>query len=182
MIYLKKCFYSLLIGTLLFPLTLLSQYQFSGKIDPTNCRSGEKIEFCRTHHVMNKLKSNPILGHITTFGGHPVISQAGLTTLKITLRDKLYEKAKISESKFRARLKHKEIVEIRGKGLMLALILKSNQLAKDLVIKCLEKGLILFWLLYESKAVRITPPLNISENEIEIACDIILKTLEEISN
>ena len=65
---------------------------------------------------------------------------------------------------------------------MLALILKSNQLAKDLVIKCLEKGLILFWLLYESKAVRITPPLNISENEIEVACDIILKTLEEISN
>ena len=132
--------------------------------------------------LMNKLKSSPILGHITTFGGHPVISQAGLTTLKITLRDKLYEKAKISESKFRARLKHTEIVEIRGKGLMLALILKSNQLAKDLVIKCLEKGLILFWLLYESKAVRITPPLNISENEIEVACDIILKTLEEISN
>ena len=132
--------------------------------------------------LMNKLKSSPILGHITTFGGHPVISQAGLTTLKITLRDKLYEKAKISESKFRARLKHTEIVEIRGKGLMLAIILKSNQLAKDLVIKCLEKGLILFWLLYESKAVRITPPLNISENEIEIACDIILKTLEEISN
>ena len=132
--------------------------------------------------LMNKLKNNPILGHITTFGGHPVISQAGLTTLKITIRDKLYKKAKISESKFRARLKHTEIVEIRGKGLMLALILKSNQLAKDLVIKCLEKGLILFWLLYESKAVRITPPLNISENEIEIACDIILKTLEEISN
>ena len=132
--------------------------------------------------LMNKLKSNPILGHITTFGGHPVISQAGLTTLKIILRDKLYEKAKFSESIFRARLKHTEIVEIRGKGLMLALILKSNQLAKDLVIKCLEKGLILFWLLYESKAVRITPPLNISENEIEIACDIILKTLEEISN
>ena len=131
--------------------------------------------------LMNKLKSNPTLGHITTFGGHPVISQAGLTTLKITLRDKLFEKAKISESKFRARLKHPEIVEIRGKGLMLALILKSNQLAKDLVIKCLEKGLILFWLLYESKAVRITPPLNISENEIEIACDIILKTLEAVS-
>ena len=125
---------------------------------------------------------NPILGHITTFGGHPVISQAGLTTLKITLRDKLFEKAKISESKFRARLKHRGIVEIRGKGLMLALILKSNQLARDLVIKCLEKGLILFWLLYESKAVRITPPLNISENEIEIACDIIVETLEEISN
>ena len=53
MIYLKKCFYSLLIGTLFFPLSLLSQYQFSGKIDPANFRNGEKIEFCRTHHVMN---------------------------------------------------------------------------------------------------------------------------------
>ncbi|MDG2343339.1 MAG: M43 family zinc metalloprotease [Flavobacteriales bacterium] len=59
MIYLKNCFYSLLISTLFFPLTLSSQYQFSNKIDPANCRSGEKIEFCRTHHVMNKLKSNP---------------------------------------------------------------------------------------------------------------------------
>ena len=132
--------------------------------------------------LMNKLKSKPILGHITTFGGHPVISQAGLTTLKIVLRDKLYEKAKISELKFKKRLKHPAIIEIRGRGLMLALILKSNELAKKLVIKSLENGLILFWLLYESKAVRITPPLNISEKEIKISCDIILKTLDEICN
>ena len=132
--------------------------------------------------LMNKLKSKPILGHITTFGGHPVISQAGLTTLKIILRDKLFEKAKISELKFRQRLKHPAIIEIRGKGLMLALILKSNELAKKLVIKSLEKGLILFWLLYESKAVRITPPLNITDREIKISTDIILKTLDEIYN
>ena len=132
--------------------------------------------------LMNKLKSKPILGHITTFGGHPVISQAGLTTLKIILRDKLFEKAKISGLKFKQRLKHPAIMEIRGKGLMLALILKSNELAKKLVIKSLEKGLILFWLLYEARAVRITPPLNISEKEIKISCDIILKTLDEIYN
>ena len=132
--------------------------------------------------LMNKLKSKPILGHITTFGGHPVISQAGLTTLKIILRDKLFEKAKISEQKFKQRLKHPAIVEIRGKGLMLALILKSNELAKKLVIKSLEKGLILFWLLYESRAVRITPPLNITDKEIKISTDIILKTLDEIYN
>ena len=132
--------------------------------------------------LMNKLKSKPILGHITTFGGHPVISQAGLTTLKIILRDKLFEKAKISELKFRQRLKHPAIIEIRGKGLMLALILKSNELAKKLVIKSLEKGLILFWLLYESRAVRITPPLNITDKEIKISTDIILKTLDEIYN
>ncbi len=132
--------------------------------------------------LMNKLKSKPILGHITTFGGHPVISKAGLTTLKIILRDKLFEKAKISELKFRQRLKHPAITEIRGKGLMLALILKSNELAKKLVIKSLEKGLILFWLLYESRAVRITPPLNITNKEIKISCDTILKTLDEIYN
>ncbi len=132
--------------------------------------------------LMNKLKSKPILGHITTFGGHPVISQAGLTTLKIILRDKLFEKAKISELKFKKRLKHPAIIEIRGRGLMLALILKSNELAKKLVIKCLEKGLILFWLLYESRAVRITPPLNISVEEIKISCDLILETLDEICN
>ena len=132
--------------------------------------------------LMNKLKSKPILGHITTFGGHPVISQAGLTTLKIILRDKLFEKAKISELKFRQRLKHPAIVEIRGKGLMLALILESNELAKKLVIKSLEKGLILFWLLYESTAVRITPPLNITDKEIKISSEKILKTLDEIYN
>lgn len=132
--------------------------------------------------LMSKLKSKPILGHITTFGGHPVISQAGLTTLKIILRDKLFEKAKISELKFKKRLKHPAIIEVRGKGLMLALILKSNELAKKLVIKSLDKGLILFWLLYEPRAVRITPPLNISEKEIKISCDIILKTLDEIYN
>jgi len=132
--------------------------------------------------LMNKLKSKPILGHITTFGGHPVISQAGLTTLKIILRDKLFEKATISELKFKKRLKHPAIIEIRGRGLMLALILKSNELAKKLVIKCLEKGLILFWLLYESRAVRITPPLNISNEEIKISCDLILETLDEICN
>ena len=132
--------------------------------------------------LMNKLKSEPILGHITTFGGHPVISQAGLTTLKIILRDKLFEKATISELKFKKRLKHPAIIEIRGRGLMLALILKSNELAKKLVIKCLEKGLILFWLLYESRAVRITPPLNISNEEIKISCDLILETLDEICN
>ena len=132
--------------------------------------------------LMNKLKSKPILGHITTFGGHPVISQAGLTTLKIILRDKLFEKATISELKFKKRLQHPAIIEIRGRGLMLALILKSNQLAKKLVIKCLEKGLILFWLLYESRAVRITPPLNISNEEIKISCDLILETLDEICN
>ena len=132
--------------------------------------------------LMSKLKSKPILGHITTFGGHPVISQAGLTTLKIILRDKLFEKAKISEQKFKQRLKHPAIIEIRGKGLMLALILESNELAKKLVIKSLEKGLILFWLLYESRAVRITPPLNITDKEIKISTDIILKTLDEIYN
>ncbi len=132
--------------------------------------------------IMDKFKSKPILGHITTFGGHPVISQAGLTTLKIILRDKLFEKAKISEQKFKQRLKHPAIIEIRGKGLMLALILKSNELAKKLVIKSLEKGLILFWLLYESRAVRITPPLNINDKEIKISTDIILKTLDEIYN
>ena len=101
---------------------------------------------------------------------------------RMFLRDKLFEKAKISELKFKKRLKHPAIIEIRGRGLMLALILKSNELAKKLVIKCLEKGLILFWLLYESRAVRITPPLNISNEEIKISCDLILETLDEICN
>ena len=105
-----------------------------------------------------------------------------ITQSRRNLNDIENEKAKISEQKFKQRLKHPAIIEIRGKGLMLALILESNELAKKLVIKSLEKGLILFWLLYESRAVRITPPLNITDKEIKISTDIILKTLDEIYN
>ena len=129
---------------------------------------------------MALFKQNPILGHITTFGGHPVIAAAAHSNLKETLSSNIMSKVEEKENLIRRILKHKLIIEIRGKGLMLALILKKPDLTKKLVEGCLDNGLILFYLLFEPKAVRITPPLTISENEIKKGCKIILRELEKI--
>ena len=131
--------------------------------------------------LLSKFTSNPELGHITTFGGHPVIASAGLKTLKIILREKLHLKTIEKEKIFRNRLKHELIEEIRGSGLMLCLIMKNSSIASQLVSESLNKGLILFFLLYEKRAVRITPPLTISENEINQGCDIIIQCLKKIN-
>ena len=129
---------------------------------------------------MALFKQNPILGHITTFGGHPVIAAAAHSNLKETLSSNIMSKIEEKENLIRIILKHKLIIEIRGKGLMLALILKKPDLTKKLVEGCLDNGLILFYLLFEPKAVRITPPLTISENEIKKGCKIILSELDKI--
>ena len=129
---------------------------------------------------MALFKQNPILGHITTFGGHPVIAAAAHANLKETLSSNVMSKIEEKENLIRRILKHKLIIEIRGKGLMLALILKKPDLTKKLVEGCLDNGLILFYLLFEPKAVRITPPLTISKNEIKKGCKIILSELDKI--
>tara|TARA_B110000008_G_scaffold61326_1_gene61032 strand:- start:10 stop:1152 length:1143 start_codon:yes stop_codon:yes gene_type:complete len=129
---------------------------------------------------MEMFQKNPILGHITTFGGHPVIASAALANLKETLNSGIMKKMKEKENLIRKLLNHELIDEIRGKGLMLALIMKNKIIANQLVIKSLESGLILFWLLFESKAVRITPPLTVSNKEIKLGCKTIIKTLDKI--
>tara|TARA_B100001173_G_scaffold222114_1_gene192331 strand:- start:60 stop:821 length:762 start_codon:yes stop_codon:yes gene_type:complete len=131
---------------------------------------------------MELFKKNPILGHITTFGGHPVIAAAALENLKETLSSGIMKTIKKKENLFRKLLQHKLIKEIRGKGLMLALIMKNKKIAKELVIKSLDNGLILFWLLFESKAVRITPPLSVNENEIKLGCKVIINVLDQLYN
>ena len=129
---------------------------------------------------MEMFQENPILGHITTFGGHPVIASAALANLKETLNSGIMKKMKEKENLIRKLLNHKLIDEIRGKGLMLALIMKNKIIANQLVTKSLESGLILFWLLFESKAVRITPPLTVSNKEIKLGCKTIIKILDKI--
>ena len=129
---------------------------------------------------MSLFKENPILGHITTFGGHPVISAAAHANLKETLDSGLMADINKKEKLFRKYLNHELIQEIRGKGLMLAIILKERKITTKLVSKCLEKGLILFYLLFETKAVRITPPLTINDKEIKIGCEIILEVLDDL--
>ena len=128
---------------------------------------------------MELLQDKPKLGHITTFGGHPVIAAACLATLESILEENLMEQALQKEQLFRSLLVHPKIKEVRGKGLMLAIMLETAELANKLVLKAQQRGLILFWLLFEPKAVRITPPLIISEAEIREGCGIILDVLNE---
>ena len=136
--------------------------------------------FIASSSHMEQLKERPKLGHITTFGGHPVIAAAALATLETIEEEQLGRQALRKEALFRKLLIHPLIKEVRGKGLMLALLFESADIATKLIVKGLENGLLLFWLLYEKRAVRITPPLTITEAEIKKGCDLILTILDDI--
>ena len=136
--------------------------------------------FSASEQMMDSLSDHPKLGHITTFGGHPVIAAAALATLKEVTTTNLIAETLVKEALIRKHLQHPLIREIRGKGLMLALLLDSLEIANKIVLQAKEDGLILFWLLYEPKAVRISPPLTISEEEIVKGCHIILNILNSL--
>jgi acetylornithine/N-succinyldiaminopimelate aminotransferase len=131
--------------------------------------------------LMDLLTLNPKLGHITTFGGHPVIASACLATLKELTQTDLITHTLEKEKLFRTLLVHPLIQEIRGKGLMLALLTPSAAVTNEVILKCQDRGLILFWLLFEECAIRITPPLTISIEEIKEGCAIILEVLNEVT-
>jgi len=138
--------------------------------------------FTTSAKLMDTLQDHPKLGHITTFGGHPVIAAAALATLKeITTSDLMSQTLK-KEQLIRKHLSHPLIQEIRGKGLMLAVILPSEKIANQLILSAQDHGLILFWLLFENKAIRITPPLTISNQELIKGCGIIVEILNTIQN
>lgn len=136
--------------------------------------------FSASSKLMDCLSENPEMGHITTFGGNPVIAAAGLATLQEIIEKDLIPQTLEKEKLFRSLLVHPLISEIRGKGLMLAPILKSAEIANELVLRAQEHQLILFWLLFEKKAVRITPPLTISQEEVKEGCGIIIEILDEL--
>jgi acetylornithine/N-succinyldiaminopimelate aminotransferase len=136
--------------------------------------------FTASEHMMDSLSEHPKLGHITTFGGHPVIAAAALATLEEITTSNLIADTLVKEALIRKHLQHPLIKEIRGKGLMLALLLDSSEIANKVVLQAKENGLILFWLLYEPKAVRISPPLTISEEEIVKGCHIIQNILNSL--
>ena len=136
--------------------------------------------FCASKELMNLLQDKPILGHITTFGGHPVIAAACHATLRTLLQSNLIAETLEKEEYIREQLQHREIQEIRGKGLMLALILPTPEHAQQLVKIALERGLLLFFLLFENRAVRVTPPLTITKKELKKGCDIIINILDQI--
>lgn len=137
--------------------------------------------FTASKAMMNTLQEFPKLGHITTFGGHPVIAAAALATVKEIVESDLMDQTLEKEQLFRKHLVHPLITEIRGRGLMLAAMTTSEKITNALILKAQHRGLILFWLLFEPKAIRITPPLTIKNDEIIKGCALIIEILDEIS-
>ncbi|MFT5863424.1 MAG: acetylornithine/N-succinyldiaminopimelate aminotransferase [Flavobacteriales bacterium] len=136
--------------------------------------------FTASSKMMSLLSDNPKLGHITTFGGHPVIAAAALATLQEITESDLMEQALVKEQLFRKLLDHTLLTAIRGRGLMLAAFTPSAAITTQVILACQEKGLILFWLLFEERAIRITPPLTISEDEIREGCAILIEVLDSV--
>ena len=136
--------------------------------------------FVSSNKIMECLTDQPKLGHITTFGGNPLIAAAAEATLSTLLKSSLMVDVAEKEALFRAELQHPKILKINGTGLMLAPVFENDETANQLVLKSLEKGLILFWLLWEKRAVRISPPLTISKKEIKKGCRIIRDLLDTL--
>lgn len=136
--------------------------------------------FTANESHMDLLSHDPKLGHITTFGGHPVIAAACLATLQELVETNIMQKTLEKEQLFRKLLVHPLVKEVRGEGLMLAIMTESPEITNQIIFKCQDKGLILFWLLFEGCAIRITPPLTISDEEIMEGCGIIIEAMNEV--
>jgi len=136
--------------------------------------------FVASEKLMDSLSDNPKMGHITTFGGNPLIAASALATLEEITSTSLIEETLEKEKLFKTLLVHPLIEEVRGKGLMLAAIVSSEEIANQVILEAKDNELIIFWLLFEKRAVRITPPLTISKEEIEKGCKIILAILDKI--
>ena len=135
--------------------------------------------FMSSRKIMETLSHSPKLGHITTFGGNPLIAAASYATLKEVLESGLMNEVEEKEQLFRQLLVHPKIKNINGKGLMLAVNLGSPEYTLSVAKRCMEKGLIVFWQLYRNEYLRISPPLTLSLEEINRGCEIILEVLNE---
>ena len=133
--------------------------------------------FCANRDVMSVLAENPILGHITTFGGHPVCCAAGLATLEALLEENMLNGIDEKEVLLKSLLVHPAIKEVRGKGLMLCIQLETFKQVEDISKLCIENGVIVDWFLHCDTALRIAPPLIITHDEIRKACKIIISVL-----
>jgi len=138
--------------------------------------------FISSNKIMGALKENPILGHITTFGGHPVCCAAGLAALEVLLNENLVEQVDAKEKLFRELLVHPAIKEVRGKGLMLAIELEDCDLNKKIIDRCIENGVVVDWFLHCSNSMRIAPPLIITHDEIRKACEVIIESINHYTS
>lgn len=134
--------------------------------------------FVSSIEIMTCLRNDPVLGHITTFGGHPVCCAASLAALRVITGGALMQEVEQKSTLFKQLLSgHSHVKEVRGEGLMLALQLASFEAVQQVIGRCLEKGVIVDWFLYNNSAVRISAPLTITEEEIRTACAVITGAL-----
>jgi acetylornithine/N-succinyldiaminopimelate aminotransferase len=132
--------------------------------------------------IMSAFKENPILGHITTFGGHPVCCAAGLAALEVLLSENLLDGVEAKNQLFHKQLTHPAIKGIRGKGLMLAIEFESFELNKKIIDRCIANGVITDWFLHCSNSMRIAPPLIITHEQIIDACAVIFEAIDFHTN
>lgn len=135
--------------------------------------------FIAAKELMQDLSHDPVLGHITTFGGNAVCAAAALANLEVILRGRLWEEVPGKEALFRSLLRHPDILEIRGKGLLLAVTFQDFETNRRIIGRCLEQGLLTDWFLFASHCMRIAPPLLITADEIRRACRIILASVAD---
>ncbi len=134
--------------------------------------------FISSKEIMKSLSDNPILGHITTFGGHPVSCAAGNAALKFLTTSSLMDEVAEKEALFRELLVHPKIKGISGVGLMLAVQLENFEEIERTMKRCIERGVIIDWFLYNLECLRISPPLIITKKQIREVCAIILEALD----
>ncbi len=134
--------------------------------------------FVAPHSIMQVLSHDPVLGHITTFGGHPVCAAAALETLRILLETNLIAEVPTKRDLFLSLLKHPNIREVRHAGLWMAVDLGSWDRVREVIAGCTERGLITDWFLFNDQSLRIAPPLTISKAEIKEACGILLDAMD----
>ncbi|MCP4459255.1 MAG: aspartate aminotransferase family protein [Cytophagales bacterium] len=135
--------------------------------------------FISSVEILSVFKNNPVLGHITTFGGHPVSAAAAFATLNTIMEDKLLDGVKVKEQLFLSLLKHPKIKSIRSKGLMIAVEFESYDVLKLIIDRAMDSGVITDWFLFNDKSMRIAPPLTITNEEIKKACEVILLACED---
>jgi len=133
--------------------------------------------FIADKKLMNHLTENPVLGHITTFGGHPVCCAAGMAAMKVLLEEKLIDTIKEKERLFLSLLVHPKIRSVRSFGLWLAIEFDSFETNKKIIDSCIKQGLLTDWFLFAPHCLRISPPLIISEAQIQETCSILLKAM-----
>jgi acetylornithine/succinyldiaminopimelate/putrescine aminotransferase len=137
--------------------------------------------FIASKEIMQTLSHNPVLGHITTFGGHPVCCAAASSTLEVLLRDQLIDSVAWKSQLFVDLLgKHPAVKEIRRAGLLMALDLGDPQKVQEVIAKGLQNGLIADWFLFNMSSIRLSPSLSISEEEIKEGCKRLLACLDEL--